>query len=81
MKTSILAFALAACVTTGLAHASETAVAHATDSGVAQSQSWSAAGTGRDVAPKTRADVRQELVRAEHDGQLVSLNNNLYRGS
>ncbi|MFM0203369.1 DUF4148 domain-containing protein [Paraburkholderia fungorum] len=81
MKTSILALALAASLTTGLAHASETAAAHSTDSGVAQSQSWSAAGNGQDVAPKTRADVRQELVRAEHDGQLVYLNNNLYRGS
>jgi hypothetical protein len=81
MKTSILALALAASVTTGLAHASETAATNAADPGVVQSQQCSAAGSGKGVVLKTRADVRHELERARHDGQLVYLNSNLYRGS
>jgi hypothetical protein len=81
MKTSFLALALAACVTTGLAHAAESAPTHATAPAAAQSQQWSAAGNVKDNAPKTRADVRHELEQAKHDGQLVYLNSNLYRGS
>jgi hypothetical protein len=80
MKTAILALALAASVTTGLAQATESTQS-ATPANGAQSQQWSAGGNSRDTAPKTRADVRHELERAEHDGQLVYLNSNLYRGS
>jgi hypothetical protein len=70
MKTSIIALALAASAFTGIAHAA-VPVADSADKSAANRISMMA---------KTRAEVRQELVQAQKDGQLASLNN-LYRGS
>lgn len=77
MKTLILACALFASTGAGFAHAAEPVA----DSGnaVAQSQQWTA--TLSVIASKTRSDVRQELVNAEHDGRLAHRNSSLYRGS
>ena len=38
----------------------------------------SAAPHGQSIAPKTRAQVYQELVQAEHDGQLATLNSTVF---
>ena len=43
-----------------------------------QTQQWSPARNS--IAPKTRAEVRQELVQAQRDGQVAYLNRTLYRG-
>lgn len=40
----------------------------------------SAAPHGQTITPKTRAQVYQELVQAEHDGQLATLNSTVYAG-
>ncbi|MGF6609668.1 hypothetical protein OKW45_004590 [Paraburkholderia sp. WSM4175] len=74
MKTSIVALAFAAFAVSGAAQAAESA----TTSAVAQTEQ---SGTSRiGASPKTRADVRHELMRAQQDGQLASLRT-LYRGS
>jgi multidrug efflux pump subunit AcrA (membrane-fusion protein) len=74
MKTSIIAaLAFAAFAASGFAQAADNATT-ATATQTEQS------GTSRIVAsPKTRADVRHELVQAQKDGQLASLST-LYRG-
>ncbi|MCP3706015.1 DUF4148 domain-containing protein [Paraburkholderia sp. CNPSo 3274] len=46
---------------------------------VQQSQAWTPASNAAN-AKITRAQVRQELVQAQHDGQLAALQQ-LYRGS
>lgn len=84
MKVSIIALAfsaIAASATTLSAHAANP-VANSNDANVSsydaqQTHQW----TPIQSAPqaKTRADVRQELVRAEKDGQLAALSK-LYRG-
>lgn len=73
MKTSIIALAFAAFTASGLAQAADNATT-ATATQMEQS------GTSRiGASPKTRADVRHELVQAQKDGQLASLSM-LYRG-
>ncbi|MGF6773789.1 hypothetical protein P3T18_006303 [Paraburkholderia sp. GAS199] len=78
MKVSMIALTLAACVASASSFAG-----NAVDTNVAVD------GTPRVSQPlpiqtaqkvKTRAEVRQELVRAEKDGQLAALNK-LYQGS
>lgn len=76
MKTSIIALAFAAFAASGAALAAESA----TTSTVAQTQTEQAGANRSGASPKTRADVRHELVRAQQDGQLASLRT-LYRGS
>jgi hypothetical protein len=71
MKTSIIALAFSAFAASGLAQAADNATT-ATATQTEQS------GTSR--MPKTRADVRHELVLAQKDGQLARLST-LYRGS
>jgi hypothetical protein len=78
MKASMIAFAFAALATTGIAHAADSVAANGGQSGAAQTQQWTPSQNG--FAPKTRAEVRHELVQAQHDGQLASLQN-LYRGN
>jgi hypothetical protein len=77
MKTSMIAVAFAAFAMTGLAHASSNTATNSTEPSAAQLQQWSPAQ--QSGAQKTRAEVRQELVQAEHDGQLAYLSK-LYRG-
>jgi hypothetical protein len=73
MKTSIIALAFSAFAASGFAQAAD----NATTSTATQTEQ---SGTSRIVAsPKTRADVRYELVQAQRNGQLSSLST-LYRG-
>jgi hypothetical protein len=74
MKTSIIALAFAAFAASGLAQAADTAATSAT----VRTEQSASGQTG--ASQKTRADVRRELVQAQHDGQLASLRS-LFRGS
>ena len=78
MKTSFVALALAVCATTGSAHAA-VPVSGVTQNVDAQQALQSLSGKA-DVAGKTRAEVRRELVRAQNDGEIAALNK-LYQGS
>ncbi|SAL26878.1 hypothetical protein AWB70_01553 [Caballeronia cordobensis] len=73
MKSTIVAFALAASALTGVAHA---AVTHGSTVDVQTQQ----AVANRAVLGKTRAEVKQELVQAQRDGQIAALRS-LYQGS
>ncbi len=80
MKARTIALAFAACAaiaTAAPAYAGSTADTSANDHGAQQAHQWAP------VAPspkaRTRAEVREELVRAEKDGQLAALDK-LYRG-
>lgn len=81
MKVTMTALALsfAAFAATAPAHAANAADANAAhytaNYATQQTQDWSAIQT----APKTRAQVRAELVRAQHDGELAAVKD-LYRG-
>ncbi|WP_031363270.1 DUF4148 domain-containing protein [Caballeronia sordidicola] len=78
MKRSMIALAFAACAVSGWAHAAGTDGSAGEAASNVQTQQWS---PSRDIiAPKTRTQVRQELVQAERDGQLARLNSTLYRG-
>ena len=81
MKTMMIALALAGLATTGSAFAQSTTTAPApttvAQTTVAQAGQW-IPPDGQTVAPKTRAQVYQELVKAEQDGQLDYLDRTLY---
>ena len=81
MKTTMIALALAGLATTGSAFAQSTTTAPdqttLAQTTVAQTGQW-IPPDGQTVAPKTRAQVYQELVRAEQDGQLDYLDRTLY---
>ena len=81
MKVSMIALTFAALAVGNLAHAANPAPATTKNPDVVQAAQaqWSAGAAN--VAPKTRAEVRHELVQAEKDGQLASLNRTLYSGS
>ncbi|PRX36769.1 uncharacterized protein DUF4148 [Paraburkholderia sp. BL18I3N2] len=83
MKVSMIALTFAACVIGSVAHAAVPAPSTASvdSSQIAQAAQpqWSASTDS--AARKTRAQVRQELVQAEKDGQLANLNRSLYMGS
>jgi hypothetical protein len=78
MKRSLITLAFAACAVSGWAHAAGTTVSAGEAASNVQTQQWSPSRNS--IAPKTRAEVRQELVQAERDGQLARLNSTLYRG-
>jgi hypothetical protein len=80
MKPSMIALALAfaACAVSGWAHANGTVGSGDEAASNVQTQQWSP--TRNSIAPKTRAEVRRELVQAKRDGQLARLNGTLYRG-
>ncbi|CAG9274986.1 DUF4148 domain-containing protein [Paraburkholderia unamae] len=82
MNVSKLALAFAATVTFAAAapvFAAMPAQASAAQPSVQASQVWTPASNAAN-AKITRAQVRQELVQAQHDGQLAAINQ-LYRGS
>jgi hypothetical protein len=82
MNVSKLALAFAASaafVAAAPVFAAMPAQSSAAQSTVQQSQVWTPA-TNAANAKITRAQVRQELVQAQHDGQLAALQQ-LYRGS
>ena len=68
MKSTIVAFALVASAFTGVAHAAMT-----------QAPAQQSVATHA-YAGKTRAEVKQELVQAQRDGQIAALRS-LYQGS
>ena len=74
MKTSIIVLAFAAFTASGIA----TAADNQTTDTAAQTEHFDTSRTG--ASPKTRADVRRELVQAHKDGELANLAT-LYRGS
>jgi hypothetical protein len=78
MKVTMLALAFAACAATASAYAANPADVHAGSSDPQQTLQWTAAQNAPQA--KTRAEVRQELVRAQKDGQLAALSK-LYQGS
>ncbi|MDB5832373.1 MAG: hypothetical protein JWR14_2203 [Caballeronia sp.] len=84
MKTMMIAltFACTGLATTGSAFAQSTAPAQApvqvaAPTTLAQTGQW-VPPDGETIAPKTRAEVYQELVKSEQDGQLDYLNRTLY---
>ncbi|MGY6160835.1 DUF4148 domain-containing protein [Paraburkholderia strydomiana] len=89
MKVSMMSFALAALAASAMSasafaassagvNANANANANANTFDAQQAASWAPAQTA--LKSKTRAEVRQELVRAEKDGQLAALSK-LYQGS
>ncbi|WP_321934710.1 DUF4148 domain-containing protein [Paraburkholderia sp. J8-2] len=75
-----LAFAASAAVLAATpVFAAMPAQSSAAQSTVAQSQAWTPASNAAN-AKLTRAQVRQELIQAQHDGQLAAIQQ-LYRGS
>lgn len=86
MKTMMIALAFAGLAATGSAFAQSTAPAQASTQApaqapdpvtVAQADQW-VPPDGQEIAPKTRAEVYQDLVKSEQDGQLDYLNRTLY---
>ncbi|MDR6391401.1 DUF4148 domain-containing protein [Paraburkholderia phenoliruptrix] len=78
MKFTMIASAFAASALTASAFAATLPEVHTSGNDAQQSAQWSAAQNPPKA--RTRAEVRQELVRAEKDGQLAALNK-LYQGS
>jgi hypothetical protein len=78
MKVSMIALAFAAFATTASAYAVPSVDANAAQYEAQQTHQW--APEHNDAKAKTRRDVRQELVRAQKDGQLAALSK-LYQGS
>jgi len=78
MKRSMITLAFAACAVSGWAHAAGTNSLAGEAASNVQTQQWSP--TRSSIAPKTRTEVRQELVQAQRDGQIAYLNGTLYRG-
>jgi hypothetical protein len=78
MKVSMITLALAAFATTASAYAAPSVDANAGKYDIQQTQQWTPNHDG--ATGKTRQEVRQELVRAQKDGQLAALSK-LYQGS
>ncbi|MEA3094825.1 MAG: hypothetical protein QOJ04_6167 [Caballeronia sp.] len=78
MKRSMITLAFVASAVSGWAHAAGTVSLAGDAASNVQTQQWSPARNS--IAPKTRAEVRQELVQAQRDGQVAYLNRTLYRG-
>ncbi|SAL27406.1 hypothetical protein AWB69_02099 [Caballeronia udeis] len=78
MKISMITLAFAGLLATGSAFAAQTAPSTQPAQTTVQSAGQWVPPYGQAVAPKTRAQVYQELVHAEQDGQLDYLNSTLY---
>jgi ABC-type glycerol-3-phosphate transport system substrate-binding protein len=82
MKTMMIALAVAGLATAGSAFAQSSAPAQLpaqapAPTTLAQTGQW-VPPDGPVIAPKTRAEVYQELVKSEQNGQLDYLNRTLY---
>ena len=77
MKVTMIALVFAACATTASAYAANSADTN--PSGYDAQQTHQGAPVQATPNAKTRAEVRQELVRVEKDGQLAALSK-LYQG-
>jgi hypothetical protein len=78
MKRSMIILAFVASAVSGLAHATGTGSLAGDAGSNVPTQQWTPARNS--IAPKTRAEVREELVQAQRDGQAAYLNRTLYRG-
>jgi ABC-type phosphate transport system substrate-binding protein len=78
MKRSMIALAFAAFAASTFAHAAGTVTSGGEQTGIDQTQQWSPAHNSN--TPRTRTEVRQELVQAERNGQRAYLDRTLYRG-
>lgn len=81
MKVSTIALTFAACALTASAYAANPANpvdVHTQTYDAPHAVQWTPAPNAPHA--KTRAEVRQELVRAEQDGQLAAINK-FYQGS
>jgi hypothetical protein len=78
MKRSMITLAFVASAVSGWANAAGTVSLAGDAASNVHTQQWSPARNS--IAPKTRAEVRQELVQAQSDGQVAYLNRTLYRG-
>jgi len=78
MKTAMIALAFAGLFATGSAFAAQTAPSTQSAQAALQTAGQWVPPYGQTVAPKTRAQVYQELVHAEQDGQLAYLDATLY---
>ncbi|MFT4505590.1 DUF4148 domain-containing protein [Caballeronia sp. 15711] len=78
MKTPVIALAVAGLLATGSAFAAQTAPPAQSDQTAIQAAGQWVPPYGQAVTPKTRAEVYQELVHAEQDGQLAYLDATLY---
>ncbi|MFM0757436.1 DUF4148 domain-containing protein [Paraburkholderia strydomiana] len=85
MKVSMMSFALAALAASAMSASAFAATSAGVNANAntnafdaQQAASWAPAQTA--LKSKTRAEVRQELVRSEKDGQLAALSK-LYQGS
>jgi hypothetical protein len=79
MKTSTIALAFTGfLLATGSAFAAQTTASTQTGQTAIQAAGQWVPPYGQAVAPKTRAQVYQELVHAEQDGQLAYLDSTLY---
>jgi hypothetical protein len=78
MKTPMIALAVAGLLATGSAFAAQTAPSTQTGQTAIQAAGQWVPPYGQAIAPKTRAQVYQELVHAEQDGQMAYLDSTLY---
>jgi len=78
MKVSTIALTFAACALTASAYAANPATDMHTQTDAPHAVQWTPAANAPHA--KTRAEVRQELVRAQKDGQLAAINK-FYQGS
>jgi hypothetical protein len=78
MKHLFLAFALVASSTCVSAFAQTPSPVQTTDASSQVASNDANQGVGQAPAPKTRAQVYNELVQAERDGQLATLNATVY---
>ncbi|MDR0246316.1 MAG: DUF4148 domain-containing protein [Burkholderia sp.] len=80
MKVRTIALALAACAAVATAPSAFAGTSADTAANHDASQARQPVAAGNVPKGKTRAEVREELVRAQKDGQLAALDK-LYQGS
>jgi hypothetical protein len=80
MKTLMIAIAFAGIAAAGSAFAADPTATATPPAATTQAGQWQAP-YGQPIQPKTRAEVYQELVHAEQDGQLSYLNSTVYAHS
>lgn len=77
MKAFMIAVSFAVFTTTGVAYAADSAPTTVEKSDLVSSGQWS---PNRDVQPRTRAQVKEELVQAQKSGELAHLDSTVYKG-
>ena len=77
MRRLVIAFSVVGLLATSSAFAADTSTSAAPPPTAAPSDPWVPPGSEA-IAPKTRAQVYQELIQSEKSGQLDYLNSTLY---